>query len=65
MSIQEVYKSIHQYFYFDKASKAGNIDNVNGKVVHRPMEEKNLEINYEVGYRQSSSSYSGNLDNTK
>ena len=45
MSIHEIYKSIHQFFWFDKTSKDVRLDKISGWVVYPPMEEKNIEKN--------------------
>ena len=49
MSIQEIYESIHQFFWFDKARKAWYLDKISEKVVHPPMGENNLERDGKVG----------------
>ena len=66
MPIHEIYESIHQYFWFDKTSKAGNHDKISGQVVHPPMSEKISENdNEEEANCARSDSYTGNLDDTK
>ena len=39
MSHEEILSSINKYFWFDKVSKVGNLDKINGQVVHPQMGE--------------------------
>ena len=66
MSIQEINESIHKFFWFDKESKAGNLNKISGQVVHPPMAENNQEKDeYDGAHYTKSLAYSGNLDDTK
>jgi hypothetical protein len=37
LSQQEIADSVNKYFWFDKESKVGNLDQISGQVVHPPM----------------------------
>jgi hypothetical protein len=66
MSIEEIYNSIHKYFWFDKESKAGNLDKISGQVVHPPMEEDNDETDkQQINTSIAEGQPSGNMDSTK
>ena len=39
MSQVEVMTSINKCFWFEKESKAGNLDKISGQVVHPPMDD--------------------------
>ena len=66
MSIQDINDSVHQFFWFDKESKAGNTDKISGQVVHPPMLENNSEMDDEtVTNYTTARPYIGSMDNTK
>ena len=66
MSIQQIYESIHRFFWFDKTSKAGNQDKISGQVVHPPMEFQNQENEESISNQncETTPQYR-NIDNTK
>ena len=66
MQIQEIYESIHQHFWFDKTSKAGNHDKISGQVVHPPMDGKvSVEDTKERSNCARPDYYTSNWENTK
>ena len=64
MSLQEISKSINKYYWFDKESRAGNLDHISGQVVHPPMED-DVDNEEESFKTLSLSLHSRNLDDTK
>ena len=65
MSQCEISDEINKCFWFDKESKAGNLDKISGRIVHPPMED---EVNENQGGPGGHLTYdppSGNLDDTK
>ena len=65
MSQREISDGINKYFWFDKESKAGNLEKICGEIVHLPIED-NVEENQ--GGQDGHLTYSqpsGNLDDTK
>ena len=65
MSLQEISKSINKYYWYDKESRAGNLDKVSGQVVHPPMEDDTTKHEEESFSLISHGVRSGNLDDTK
>ena len=43
MSLLEVEKTVHKYFWFNKTSKAGKCNKISRQVVQPPLEDKNTE----------------------
>ena len=44
MSQREISDGINKYFWFDKVSKAGNLDKIRERIVYPPMEDDVKEI---------------------
>ena len=65
MSLQEISKSINKYYWYDKESRAGNLDKVSGQVVHPPMEDDTTKREEESISIISHGIRNGNLDDTK
>ena len=66
IQIQKIYKSIHQHFWFDKTSKAGNHDKISGQVVHPPMDGKvSVEDTKEQSNCARPDYYTSNWDDKK
>ena len=66
MTYLEILDSVHKYFWFDKESKAGNLDRISGQVVNPPMEEDDDDSSEEMDRSQPNPlTNSGNKDNSK
>ena len=65
MSQREISGGINKYLWFDKESKAGNLDKISGRIVNPPMEYEVEENQGEPDGHFTYDQLSGNLDDTK
>ena len=61
----EISEGINKYFWFEKESKAGNLDKISGRIIHPPMEDEKEENQREPDGHLTYGQPSGNLDDTK
>ena len=65
MSKHEITNTLNKYFWFEKESKAGNIDTISGHVVHPPMGDNRDGIERDLLGNATYGANSGNVDDTK
>ena len=65
MSQREISDGIKKYFWFDRESKAGNLDKINGRIEHPPMEDDVEEDHGEPDGHLTNGQSSINHDDTK